>query len=89
MTIVPTPYLTVGYSPEIAEQIRQSHPGMAHFARTGPINTVCDGCIFHNDLFVGGPNKARRRRHPGCLPRSAPTKPDTPTVLDFVCSIQT
>lgn len=25
---------------------RASHPGMAHFARTGPVNTTCRECIF-------------------------------------------
>jgi hypothetical protein len=25
---------------------RASYPGMAHFARTGPVNTTCRECIF-------------------------------------------
>jgi hypothetical protein len=41
-----TTHLTAGYSPEFTAQIRQSRPGMAHFAATGPFGATCGGCVF-------------------------------------------
>jgi hypothetical protein len=40
-----TPYLT-DPNPILATQIRASHPGMAHFAGTGPRGQTCRYCIF-------------------------------------------
>src|SRR3954451_9751862 len=39
-------YLTPGYSPELAIQIKRSYPGMAHFACTGPFGATCGECLF-------------------------------------------
>jgi hypothetical protein len=39
-----TPHLTSGYAPELAAQIRQSHPGMAYFAATGSFGATCGEC---------------------------------------------
>jgi hypothetical protein len=66
MGILPTRNLTGGYAPTLAEQLRQSLAGMAHFAGSGPAGTVCGGCVFLADLSVGRPGRVRRRRHPGC-----------------------
>ena len=38
-------HLTQGYAPELAAQIRQSRPGMAHFAATGPFGATCGECL--------------------------------------------
>jgi hypothetical protein len=32
--------------PEFAQQLRQSTPGMAHFAGTGPLGATCGGCGY-------------------------------------------
>ena len=40
------PFLTTGHSPELAAQIRQSRPGMAHFAATGPFGATCGECAY-------------------------------------------
>jgi hypothetical protein len=45
-SILKTPHLTEGYSPEEARQHRQSVPGMAFFAATGPFGTCCSECTF-------------------------------------------
>jgi hypothetical protein len=66
MNVVPTPNLTTGYAPDVAEKMRQSHSGMAHFARTGPVGTSCADCIFLGDQFAGQPGNERRRRQDAC-----------------------
>jgi hypothetical protein len=39
-----TPYLTAGGSAELEHQIRQTHPGQAHWAGSGPLDCVCGEC---------------------------------------------
>jgi hypothetical protein len=39
-------FLTPGYSPELAVQIRRSREGQAHFAGTGPFGATCSECAF-------------------------------------------
>jgi hypothetical protein len=36
--------LTEVHAPELARQLRQTVPGMAHFAATGPLGRYCKGC---------------------------------------------
>ena len=38
------PSLTRGHSDILEYQIRSSHPGMAHFANTGPLGRTCAEC---------------------------------------------
>ena len=64
MSIVPTLHLTAGHPKKLAEQIRSSFSGQAHFAASGPAKTTCGDCVFHNDYFA---SEERRRRRPGCL----------------------
>lgn len=45
-SILRTPHLTDGYPPEETRQHRQSVPGMAFFAATGPLGTCCGECTF-------------------------------------------
>jgi hypothetical protein len=40
------PYLTPGYSPELVSQIRQTVPGMAHWAASGPTGATCGECAY-------------------------------------------
>jgi hypothetical protein len=37
-------YLTTGYSPELAAQMRATKPGQAHWAGTGPSGKTCGDC---------------------------------------------
>jgi hypothetical protein len=66
--------LTNTYPAELEAQARQTFPGMAHFAGTGPFATACRDCVFYN-------NKTRRcekyfqltRRKGASFPNSAPS----------------
>jgi hypothetical protein len=40
-----TNYLTPGYAPELAAQIRKTRPGQAHWASTGPVGATCGECV--------------------------------------------
>jgi hypothetical protein len=40
------PFLTQGHSDEVAQQIRTTVPGMAHFGNTGPFGATCGECVF-------------------------------------------
>jgi hypothetical protein len=40
------PNLTAGYPPILAQQIRKTHEGMAHFAATGPFGATCGACEY-------------------------------------------
>jgi len=40
-------HLTEGYPAELAEQIRKTYPGQAHFAGTGPVACTCGQCAHH------------------------------------------
>ena len=42
-----TSHLTQGHSDELAYQLRSSHPGMAHWANSGPFGATCAECAFH------------------------------------------
>ena len=37
-------YLTTGYPPELAAQMRATKPGQAHWAGTGPSGKTCGDC---------------------------------------------
>jgi hypothetical protein len=37
-------YLTPGASEVLEHQLRTTHPGMAHFANTGPFGATCGNC---------------------------------------------
>jgi hypothetical protein len=39
-------HLTRAHSAELAAQIRNTRPGMAHWSGTGPVGTACSGCAF-------------------------------------------
>jgi hypothetical protein len=41
-----TPNLILEYSDPLEHQIRTTHPGMAHFANTGPFGRTCGECVF-------------------------------------------
>lgn len=36
--------------PDLAQQMVETVPGMAHFAGTGPKGATCRGCVFLKDL---------------------------------------
>jgi hypothetical protein len=40
-------FLTAGYEPTVANQIRSTYRGQAHFANTGPRGSTCGGCANH------------------------------------------
>jgi hypothetical protein len=40
-----TLHLTSGYAPELAAQIRTTHPGQAHWANSGPFGATCGECV--------------------------------------------
>ena len=40
-----TSHLTSGYAPELTAQIRQTRPGQAHFANSGPFGATCGECV--------------------------------------------
>jgi sarcosine oxidase delta subunit len=39
-------YLTAGYAPELAAQMRATRPGQAHWAGSGPSGKNCGSCSF-------------------------------------------
>jgi hypothetical protein len=41
-----TPFLTTAHAPELAQQIRQTRDGQAHWAGTGPFAATCGECEF-------------------------------------------
>jgi len=41
------PGLTTAHAPEVARQIAASHPGMAHWAPSGPLGETCKQCAFY------------------------------------------
>jgi hypothetical protein len=41
-----TSHLTAGYSAELEQQIRNTRPGMAHLADSGPPGATCGACQF-------------------------------------------
>lgn len=83
-----TNHLTAGYAPDLARQIRQSVPGMAHFAGTGPSNATCGEC---GHLGYERFSKAKAWRFGGCAkffkltgnhsPKAIP--PSTPACRHF------
>src|SRR5689334_19496341 len=44
MSTFVTRLLTEGYDPELTRQLRQSVPGMAHWAASGPFGCCCQDC---------------------------------------------
>jgi hypothetical protein len=42
-------HLTAGYESVLTRQINLTKPGMAHFAASGPLGTVCAQCAFYGD----------------------------------------
>lgn len=40
--------------PAIAQQLRRTVPGMAHFAATGPVGEVCNGCSYLTEFVRHG-----------------------------------
>lgn len=47
MPTLGSPHLTAGYDDaELVRQIKQTRPGRAHFAATGPFGASCKDCVF-------------------------------------------
>jgi hypothetical protein len=65
-----TSNLTAGYSPEVARQIALSHPGMAHFAASGPFGETCKQCAhygyYQKVLDAQGNTKRAKFRRGAC-----------------------
>lgn len=44
MLVRHNPYLTPGFAAELAENIRKTHSGQAHWGGSGPPGKTCAGC---------------------------------------------
>ena len=64
-----TANLTQGYSDEQAGQIDRTHPGMAHFASTGPFGATCKECAhfgYQRIVRNAAGDAVRTLHHRGC-----------------------
>jgi hypothetical protein len=66
-------------NPDLAEQVKRTPQGMAHWAGSGPEGATCGGCSHYGYWYTTWTNK-KRRKPSGCelYYRRMHTHPDSP-----------